>query len=144
MRLRYSVRQRRREQDQLAGSSLDSQKGGDKTHRDPETVPWSTPLRKVRVCGSTKSRALLGAPDGDLEDMDPSFRQESRPQKCNRELEMRISQPCDPLGDNTGQEKLKGRPWGNLAVPGMGAEEESVGSSWRGQKGRKWTHSWTG
>ena len=39
--------------------------------------------------------------------------------------------------------KSEKRPWGNLDVPGMGALEESVDGSWRGQKGRKWTHSWT-
>lgn len=61
MRLRYSVRQRRREQDQLAGSSLDCQKGGDKTHRDPGDSALSTLGGKVRVCGSTKSRAPLGS-----------------------------------------------------------------------------------
>lgn len=61
MRLCQSVMQRRREQDQLAGSSLDSQKGGDKTHRDPGDGALSTFRGKVRVCGSTKSRAPLGS-----------------------------------------------------------------------------------
>ena len=43
-----------------------------------------------------------------------------------------------------GKKKSKERPWGNLDVPGMGAEEDSLDSSWRGQKGRKWTGSWAG
>lgn len=71
MRLRYSVRQRRRARTSL-GSSLDSQKGGDKTHGDRRQC-LGTLGGKVRVCGSTKSRAPLGS-RWRLEDMDPSFR----------------------------------------------------------------------
>lgn len=49
MRLRQCVRERRREQDQLAGSSLDSQKKGDKIHQDLEDGALSTFGGKVSL-----------------------------------------------------------------------------------------------
>lgn len=61
MRLRQCVRERRREQDQLAGSSLDSQKKGDKIRQDLEDGALSTFGGKVRVCGTIMLRALLGS-----------------------------------------------------------------------------------
>ena len=61
MRLCQCVTERRREQDQPAGSSLDSQKGGNKIRQGPEDGALSTFGGKVRVCGSIMFRAPLGS-----------------------------------------------------------------------------------
>lgn len=61
MRLRQCVTERRREQDQPAGSSLDSQKGGNKIRQGPEDGALSTFGGKVSVCGSIMFRAPLGS-----------------------------------------------------------------------------------
>lgn len=48
-----------------------------------------------------------------LEDMDPSFRQESRPQKRNRNWRCGFHSLVIPW-EIIQAGKLKGRPWGNL------------------------------